>query len=363
MLKVQNDLSDLTIIIPTYERKFFLIRQIKYLSTWNVNLIIADGSREELSYKELSELKKFKKFDYFNNHKSYVNRVGAVAENIKTKFVMCLADDDFYLKSGVQEAINSLILNEDAIACMGQAVGLDRIFNKYYTFPYGNNLRNYNIDQETPSQRIEYGLTDYRSVTPYAVFRTPAFKYVWQTRSDVSCLEVVEYENCIKTLQQGKVITAKAVYWVRSFEAYPIASEIDGTRKTDFREWYTSNKYINEINLFKKRVTTSLIGTNKISATESNFIYESTIEKILLNSHSSLVENDTIIKVYNSISLMVNSSPMVTIIKKSKIWINVIRPLITFGLRRKIHTYSTKINYDKNELNGVLNFCENFYIK
>ena len=45
--KSSSDLSDLTIIIPTYNRQNFLVRQIIYLSNYNVNLLIADGSEKK----------------------------------------------------------------------------------------------------------------------------------------------------------------------------------------------------------------------------------------------------------------------------------------------------------------------------
>jgi glycosyltransferase domain-containing protein len=358
MSKKRNNLNDLTIIIPTYERKNFLIRQIKYLANWEINLIIADGSRDELIESEILELNQLRKFEYLNLHENYVKRVDAAAQNIKTNYAMCLADDDFYLKSGLQEAINLLELNEDAIACMGQSVGLDRIYKKYYTFPYGNNLRAYNIDQETASQRIQYGLSNYRPATPYAVFRTPVFKYVWQNRSAVSCLEVVEYENCIRSLQKGKVITGKSVYWVRSFETNPIASEVDGTRKTNFYGWYTSNKYINEIDSFKNRIIASLIDTNQISEKDANFLYESIIKKIITNSHSTLVEKTTISKIYNSIAPIVNANSIARIIRMNIFWIKFVRPLLTFALRKKFKINNAPISFNANELQDTLVFCE-----
>ena len=39
-----TDLSELTIVIPTFNRPSYLIRQIIYLSNCSANLIIADGS-------------------------------------------------------------------------------------------------------------------------------------------------------------------------------------------------------------------------------------------------------------------------------------------------------------------------------
>ena len=42
---IKHDLSDLT-IIPTYNRTYYLIRQIIYMSSSSVNLIVVDGSEK-----------------------------------------------------------------------------------------------------------------------------------------------------------------------------------------------------------------------------------------------------------------------------------------------------------------------------
>ena len=41
-------LTDLTIVIPTYERPAYLLRQIAYLSKWDTPVEIVDGSTKPL---------------------------------------------------------------------------------------------------------------------------------------------------------------------------------------------------------------------------------------------------------------------------------------------------------------------------
>ena len=82
------DLSDLTIIIPTYNRQNFLVRQIIYLSNYNVNLLIADGSEKKIDQKIINKLKNYKDFNYIHsNNLSYVDRIKFASKKSLLEFV------------------------------------------------------------------------------------------------------------------------------------------------------------------------------------------------------------------------------------------------------------------------------------
>ena len=55
-----------------------------------------------------------------------MERLQWASTKINTEFVMCLAEDDFYLKSGIEKSIKKLKENVDAVACMGTSIGLDK---------------------------------------------------------------------------------------------------------------------------------------------------------------------------------------------------------------------------------------------
>jgi glycosyltransferase domain-containing protein len=137
---IRKDLRDLTIVVATFERPKFILRQVKYLSNLNAQVIITDGSKRPLSSNLLSMIEKLPHIQYVHNERSYVERVSSIANEINTPFAMCLADDDLYLQTGLFSAIRKLEEDLSAVACMGQSLGLDRAFNRAYVFKYGANL-------------------------------------------------------------------------------------------------------------------------------------------------------------------------------------------------------------------------------
>jgi hypothetical protein len=240
---------------------------------------------------------------------------------------------------------------------MGNSIGLDKFLNKYYVFEYGNNLIDYTINQDSPKSRIAFGFDQYRSATPYAVYKTTAFRNVWSSRDNVSCLEVVEYENTINALLQGKLLTSNSLYWIRSFETIPIPSNLDGTRKTDFNEWYNNKKFLQEKESFKKRVENSFKMQMNLSTNESELFYNEVINKIISRSQSSLVSLNTRTLLFNKIVNKFKSEQFIIYVKDTSIWKNYLRPLIEFLLRDKIKYIRSDHTLNKSEIKKVLIFA------
>lgn len=357
MISKSQELDDLTIIIPTYERQDYLLRQILYLITWNVKVIIVDGSSRQVNKQTQQVINQNNKIQYYHHKKSYTERVHLASKEIKTDFVMCLAEDDFYLKSGIKKSIKKLRETNDAVACMGRSIGIDCFKNKYYVFKYGENLTNYNIDQEKPKSRINFGFDQYRSATPYAVYRSGAFQEVWKLRESVSCLEVVEYENTIRTLLLGKVVTSNSLYWIRSFETLPIASNLDGARKTDFNLWYNETRFEFEKEKFKIRVLNLFETHIDQSKIDHERLYLEVMNKIISGSHSSLVEKNSKILFYEKSTSVLKSIISWGILTESLIWKKNIKPFITFLQREKIKYWNGDYNLSRTEIENTIEFA------
>ena len=93
---------------------------------------------------------------------------------------MCLAEDDFLVFSGVQEAISELKNDNSLSACFGQIAALDynKSINKSYLIEYGSSLNNYSIRHTNPKERLLLAFNSYRSFSPYAVFKQNHFKEI-----------------------------------------------------------------------------------------------------------------------------------------------------------------------------------------
>ena len=120
-------LSELTIIIPTYNRPLELERAIEYWRDMPVTVHILDGTPKpsfeigtivsglvNLTYHSLPT-KAHQKF-----MENYALRVNEGMSLIKTKFAALLADDDFFTVQGLSEALGILSSNDKVDAVIGK---------------------------------------------------------------------------------------------------------------------------------------------------------------------------------------------------------------------------------------------------
>ncbi len=353
------DLTNLTIVVPTYERPDFLLRQIIYLSKWRVSVEIVDGSVNPLEPGVLELIKKTSHINYQHIRKSYPERIFLACARIKTPFAMCLADDDFYLQSGLESALKALESDSDAVACMGQSLGFDLLLNGLYYFQYGSNLLNYSITGITPLDRVSEGIKDYRSATPYAIYRTSAFSKVWDKREDLSCLEAGEYEHATRTYLYGHLITTPSLYWLRSFETQPVASPFDGDRGLNFEKWYSDARFTKEVQTFKLRMTGLFINEGKLNTVDANALFESIIELITGKSQASLVDKNIVNIAIQTIITGLGSIPLVSNIRYTSIW-KRIRPFVRYFSRNKIKGTGVGATENVDELEKILRFYKSF---
>lgn len=359
-----GDLTNLTIVIPTFERPAYLLRQIAYLSKWKTRLEIVDGSAQPLDSEIIKLIGRFPHINYQHCHASYTERVFLACEKIKTPYAMCLADDDFYLQSGLVSAIKKLESDSNAVACMGQSLGFDRFNQGYYYFLYGSNLRNYSVNAVSAAKRIADGMKDYRSATSYAVFRTPAFLKVWAKRENMSCLEAVEYEHAIRTYLCGGLITTSAIYWLRSFETQPVASAIDGSRAIDFAKWYNDVRFNRECESFKLRMQGIFLADGSLNKIEADALYDLIIQLILAKSHASLSDKNITIAIVERLLKIIYavSSNNLNGLKRTHAW-QAIRAAVFYFSRKKVHGRGMGSSAERSELHKVLEFASLFTSK
>ena len=288
------NLAQLTIVIPSFCREEYLLRQIVYWAFTDATIIIADGSPVSLDSQVIELISGIKNIQYFHMVDSYTHRIRESCNRITTPYAMCLADDDLFLKEGLCSAVDRLNEDIDIAVCMGQVIGIEYDEKKMrtYLFPYGDSLENYHVTHQNPLKRIQLGIDNYRTATSYAVFRSSTFKDVWNSMQMTSCLEATEYEHAILTYACGNLSTVSNTYWLRSFECEPVDSVIDGTRKTTFDNWWKAQEYQQECEAFINRLSFKLsqaIGTSEDNARREIF---RVIDYILSGRHIGLMNRN-----------------------------------------------------------------------
>ena len=306
---VHNQLSQLTIIIPSFFRQEYLIRQVILWAFTDATVIIADGTSEPLSSRLIKIISNIPNISYKHLTDPYASRIRRSSNYISTPYAMCLADDDIFLKVGLCHAIDKLNQDHEILACMGQTIGVDydaKIMRGSY-MPYGDSLRSYQVKLQNPEDRIRYAMDGFRSATAYAVYRTNEFKNIWQGIQTSSCLEATEYEHAIATYTLGNLATIEDIYWLKSHECEPVDSDIEGTRATTFNLWWKEEEFKDERTSFVKRLTEKLNTNSNLSSKNAKKMIDEAIGYILKGKHIGLMNQTAslvlITRILNTIKL------------------------------------------------------------
>ena len=310
-------LSQLTIVIPSFGRQNFLLRQVAYWGHSRATVIIVDGSPASIASELEGLLHDLPNITYLNFVDTYANRLREACRNITTPYAMCLADDDLFLMKGLCLAIDHLDRNSDVVACIGQAMAVDFDHQKQcaYFFRYGDSLRKYRVMHADSAERIRLGMNAYRSATFYAVFRAPIFTKIWDALQMTSCPEVIEYEQAIRTYMLGSLSSIDDLYWIRSFECDAVNSPIDGSRKLDFATWWSSREYKDDCAEFVERQARNLSRHSSLGAQEARNVILEAMAFILSGKSTGLMNEDLFSFLVNRASKFIRSHPRLAINK------------------------------------------------
>lgn len=242
-----GNLNDLTIVIPTYERQQFLVRQIELWKDTNSKVVILDGST-------VSWMKSFKgqlpvNFEYYHNPDTIEKRLHFIKGRITTRYAVLLSDDETFIPSALQKCIEELERSPDLVACKGLALGfnfLDNIVAGYKVYP---RLRNYNIDQETPEDRVNFHMKNYEMSVLWAVTRTDVFNKMLDAMVFGPFLSaaVGEIQCSLIAAWCGKVKVISELMWLRSFENKNIWWSFGNNT---FHDWFINPNNKEEVERF-----------------------------------------------------------------------------------------------------------------
>lgn len=239
----KNELSKLTIIVPSYNRQYYILRQCIYWQNSGATLIIVDGSKNSLKKNYITLLENLDNVTYIHSSVNIMKRLKCAAELIKTKYTVMSGDDEFLLKSGLISTINELDNNPELVACMGQS--LNFFYNEYKnktTFSRGYPHYKYKIVDQDIKNRLKLLMSNYTAVTAYAVHKTKLWQKSWgNLKVSYSSNYVHEIQQAMMAVINGKVGTVDEVYWMRSSE-----NNFVDDRTINFQDWWVDDDYKSE---------------------------------------------------------------------------------------------------------------------
>ncbi len=243
-----SNLSKLTVIVPSFERQEYLLRQIVYWKDSKVNLVIVDGSEQSLAEGVLYDYLQIANVTYYHLNAPYSERLKFAITKINTKYTVLLGDDEFLLKTGLISVIDQLENNPDIEACIGQS----RKFyctNDIVTYQTGYPHTDYHILQDDVSERLNAAMHEYTAATCYAVIRSETWAKSYGNMVNWGSPYTAEMQQAFYVYIAGKLTTSKKIYWLRSSENAPINTRTFD-RTFSFESWWSASKFDSEKQLF-----------------------------------------------------------------------------------------------------------------
>ena len=176
------DLSNLTIIIPSYNRPQHAIQTLKFWSKFNVNLHLVDGSEKPvLDFQNITINTKIKY--HHIQILSEVDRIKKILPLIKTKYSILSSDDDVLLPFALYECLNELENDKDIISCYGQTLSFYKKDNEIKFNRTDKELSNFKNDSDDKIKRLNKHMKNYVPSIIYSVMSSNLFKNIFDTEN------------------------------------------------------------------------------------------------------------------------------------------------------------------------------------
>lgn len=255
-----SSLNNLTIVIPTRNRQRFAIRNMKFWSDKDVNLIVIDGSDYPLKKQDIKE--DIANILYIHLTETFPKRLAWAAELLKTEYTVLLSDDEFLLPSALEKCINFLDNNLDYVACGGRSLGFmpfNNAINGRIVYP---ELLNRHLHESDPKKRIVNHMREYAPAFSGAVARTDIWRIVPKlyAKREFPIYALWELELNMIMSFAGKSIILPFLTRLRSYgETDPIRNNIPSLNvKNEIFNWWFDTQNRDEKEEFVSLLSESL---------------------------------------------------------------------------------------------------------
>lgn len=235
-------LSELTIIIPTYNRPLELERAVEYWRDTPVTVHILDGSDKPCFVVGVLPGAPNIRYHYFEPNESkvlsagYKDRIRFAAQLPTTKFAALIGEDDFFVVSGLLASLKVLSESETICSVTGITVGFENLNG---TTKWGlrqvEKRASKNFESCSVSERLKPQRFGDTPIVYYGIFKTETWKkvfaisYRYNFNSNLIGGERLVHANA---LALGPMKELKQVLWIRRFYIERINFEaLDDSRR------------------------------------------------------------------------------------------------------------------------------------
>lgn len=236
--------SQLTILVPSFERQKYLLRLKEYYKGSPYQIILLDGSSKPIPAFHFQE-EGCENIQYLHSQQGFLERVTHGAKLIQTPYAALLSDDEFHLNEGLNACIDFLDKNSDYHSCIGMCLGFRKSNQGQPLFfdLVREELRTHILHQSSAIERMKEHMSNYVPSIVYSVMRSDSWKMAIQASAiPASCVHAPEIAFELVGSFLGKANVLSQVSWLRSYENAPI-SNASWNRKFQFHEWYFAKKF------------------------------------------------------------------------------------------------------------------------
>jgi len=204
-----NKFSNISIVIPTYNRSQYLNRSLDYWKNFDINLYVVDSS-------EIYSKPESNSVTYFHTpHLNFAEKIFYILEKITTPYVALCADDDFISKSGLLSSIDYLETHKDFSSAQGRMIGFYlNNDNSVEYYPTYISRMNFKVDHPDALSRIKRAMSEYMHIF-YAVHRTESLKESFNVSKEFFNPRGWELDVSMIASLYGKHITLPCFYLAR----------------------------------------------------------------------------------------------------------------------------------------------------
>ena len=236
-------LKKLTIVIPTYQRQPFMLRNMQYWSGKSVKVVYLDGSKAALDPSFLTQIES--NIKYIHSPVGVYERILSSIGFVDTEYVMLGCDDEFYIPSALNSCLIKLYSDSKLMACSGRAIGFGWRNDLIIGFNEYNKLKDLILDDPNPMVRLRKHFSNYVPAHIYAVCRSSTWKIAAKATfsKEYNFFAASELQMEFLLSYAGKTLVIPELLWMRSDECPPLR----GTSKsiipslTFFSWWFNKN--------------------------------------------------------------------------------------------------------------------------
>ena len=277
-----------TIIIPTYNRPLYALRNMTFWSDKFAKVIVLDGSESPLSNQTLSSLSS--NIVYIHKIAPWNVRVLLAAEMITTSYAMLCCDDDFMLPCGIVDCIKFLESNLDYASCTGRIIGFEPKDGGLRLWPEKAHHKSHIVSHDSFDERIKFHLGNFNITTLYGVHRTESLNYCLKCSLNYTYSSPYVLETFFELLSAafGKSSVLSVPSRLSSQENLPITNS-EWNRSIYISDWYDDLSKEDEVRYF---YYTALEALNSLNGPAKNMFNEK-ILRMAIEARINISRNHT----------------------------------------------------------------------